>query len=355
MATKINFQRLREGLNFEHVLETYGIEASMKGEQAIALCPFHEDKKTKSFSANTERNIFQCFSCKTKGNILEFCIRMEGFNPDDKKAFRAGAIKVQARFGGEHTTMSTGMCASLKPRDTSSNKTTSTEVVSSDSSPEADVQRVVNAPLDFELKSIDAQHLYLSQRGLTPETIAHFGLGVCSRGLMKGRAVIPLHDVHGQLIGYAGRRINDESVDDEQPKYLLPGKREVNGVLHEFWKSEFVFNGHRMGHEPHDYLIIVEGFFQAMRLHQCGYPNVVALMGASLSEKQAILIDRYTKNEGRIYLFPDGDEAGDRLAHDAVARLAKNHWVRWIRLPGGGDVDSISEENLCSLMKQVGL
>jgi DNA primase len=119
--------------------------------------------------------------------------------------------------------MSTGMCASLKPRDTSSNKTTSTEVVSSDSSPEADVQRVINAPLDFELKSIDAQHLYLSQRGLTPETIAHFGLGVCSRGLMKDRAVIPLHDVHGQLIGYAGRRIKDDSVDDDSPKYLLPG------------------------------------------------------------------------------------------------------------------------------------
>jgi DNA primase len=110
-----------------------------------------------------------------------------------------------------------------------------------------------------------------------------------------------------------------------------------------------------MGHAPHDYLIVVEGFFQAMRLHQCGYHNVVALMGASLSEKQAILIDRYTKNEGRIYLFPDGDEAGDRLAEDAVPKLAKNHWVRWIRLPGDGDVDSISEENLCSLMKQVGL
>jgi len=117
----------------------------------------------------------------------------------------------------------------------------------------------VNAPLDFTLKMLDAEHPYLKQRGLTSKTISDFGLGYCSRGMMQGRIVIPLHNLQGELIGYAGRLVDDSKVNDEQPKYRFPGSRERNGVRYEFQKSQFLFNSHQIN-GPIDDLIIVEGF-----------------------------------------------------------------------------------------------
>ena len=89
----VNYQQLKDRLDFRRVLEEYGVEVTDRGDQAVAFCPLpdHEDKKSKSFSANLERNIFQCFGCKTKGNVLDFAVRMEGFDPEDAKAFRRAA------------------------------------------------------------------------------------------------------------------------------------------------------------------------------------------------------------------------------------------------------------------------
>ena len=76
---------------------------------------------------------------------------------------------------------------------------------------------VVNAPLDFALKNLDPDHPYLSGRGFTPETIARFGLGYCSRGLMKDRIAIQLHNGEGKLIGYSGRVVDDAAITEENP------------------------------------------------------------------------------------------------------------------------------------------
>jgi DNA primase len=58
---------------------------------------------------------------------------------------------------------------------------------------------VVNAPLDFELKGLNREHPYLLNRGFSQETIDHFGLGFCSRGMLKDRMAIPLHDHDGNV------------------------------------------------------------------------------------------------------------------------------------------------------------
>jgi hypothetical protein len=118
---------------------------------------------------------------------------------------------------------------------------------------------IVNEPLDFELKGLDAKHPYLLGRGFTVETIGYFGLGYCSRGFPKGRVAIPLHDHDARLVGYAGRVIDDALVSEENPRYKFPGKRKVKGILHEFRKTLFVYNGFRIK-APVDDLAVVEGF-----------------------------------------------------------------------------------------------
>jgi DNA primase len=91
-------------------------------------------------------------------------------------------------------------------------------------------QILINPPLDFVLKDLDAEHPFFLEQGLEPRTVEHFGLGYCRRGLMKGRIVIPLHDSQGRLVGYAGRLADEDGAGTKRPKqlpkYLFPSDRE---------------------------------------------------------------------------------------------------------------------------------
>jgi len=148
---------------------------------------------------------------------------MSGVDPDDTAALRRVALELQDRF----VTNGNGRTPEVRQPDT-----TPSEQKRELDEKEGEAQQkpdevearpvIVNAPLDFTLKMLDVQHPYLKQRGLTPETISHFGLGYCSRGLMQGRIAIPLHDAVGQLIGYAGRLVEDNKITADNPKYRLP-------------------------------------------------------------------------------------------------------------------------------------
>src|SRR5262249_40949158 len=122
---------------------------------------------------------------------------------------------------------------------------------------EAPAPAVVNPPLDHELKSLDQKHEYLAKRGLTPATVKTFGVGFCSRGLMKGRIAIPIHNERAELVAYAGRAIDSELA--KEGKYKLPAG---------FKKSHVVYNLHRAREHVSKGLIVVEGFFDAMKVHQ---------------------------------------------------------------------------------------
>jgi DNA primase len=121
---------------------------------------------------------------------------------------------------------------------------------------------------------------------------------------------------------YAGRfpGVSEEG----KGKYKLPKG---------FKKTVEIFNIHRaLAREDDVPLVIVEGFFDAMKLHQEGYSRVVALMGSSLSKSQEELLCRLCKADERIILFLDNDEAGQKGQADALKRLAKRLYVRAIDL-----------------------
>lgn len=324
----IDFKELRARLVFADVLRHYGVEVKAKGEQHHGFCPLpnHGGKKNSaSFSANLTRGIFNCFGCGAKGNALDFAVLMEKLNPENGESLRIVALKLQERFAGPRV--------DEKPPVAVASATPS----------------VVNAPLDFTLKGLDAEHPYLSKRGFTPETIAAFGLGYCGRGLLKGRVAIPLHDEQGQLLGYAGRLVDDAAVTPDNPKYLLPPKRERDGILHEFKKSLFLYNGFRLK-GPLDDLIVVEGFPSVWWLTQSGFPRVVALMGADCSEKQGELIVSLVKPASRVWLLPDGNEAGERCAQSAFAHIAQHRFVRWLKLTENQQPTDFSREELARLL-----
>jgi DNA primase len=182
-----------------------------------------------------------------------------------------------------------------------------------------------------------------------PKPLAYFGLGYCSRGMLKGRLAIPLHDQQGRLIGYAGRVVNDSDVSEKNPRYRFPGKRERAGKVIEFRKTRFLYNGYRFKTAVED-LIVVEGFVSVWWFHQNGFSQAVATMGSDCSDRQAELIISLAKPDGRIWIIPDGNEAGERLAESLLQQLSPFRFVRWVKLENGKQPTDLTPDILQSLL-----
>jgi DNA primase len=339
MSNWINFKELRAKLDFEQVLLHYGVEVKKKGDQHHGFCPLptHTGKgNSPSFSANLAKKIFQCFGCGAKGNILEFAALMEKLDPQDGTALREVALKLQDRFCPEH---------SGKPAEPAKPVSEKRLAAVQTDDPKEEKPVVINQPLDFELKGLKTEHPYLGSRGFTPETIEWFGLGFCSRGMLKSRVAIPLHDSDGRLIGYAGRVVDDTAINDENPRYRFPGKREKDGTVFEFRKTLFLYNGFRIK-APVDDLIVVEGFASVWWLTQHRFSSVVATMGSDCSEKQVDLILSLVKPNGRVWLMPDGDKAGERCVLTLLPQIAPHRLVRWVKLTADKQPTDLSAEEL---------
>jgi DNA primase len=92
---------------------------------------------------------------------------------------------------------------------------------------------------------------------------------------------------------------------------------------------------------------------QTTDLTQAGITNVVALMGASCSETQADLLRDLVPDGGSIWLFPDGDKAGERMAEQTLAMLAPYRFVRWVKLKEGEQPTDLPTEGLQELLPVV--
>jgi DNA primase len=324
----VNFKELREKLNFREVLEFYGVKINAKNHvQHHSRCPLatHEAvNRSSSFSANLDKGIWRCFGCGAQGNILDFATRMERFDPDKPDDVRRAALLLAERYN----------IASEKPK--AANK------ASPKTPPRIKGASVVNAVLDFALKGLDPEHPYLLNRGFTPETIRHFELGFCSRGLMKDRIAIPLRNAAGQLVGYAGRVIDDSLITSENPKYRFPSSRVHEGKTYEFSKSLFLYNGHAIP-SPAEDLIIVEGFAATWWLVQNGFPRTVALMSANASAEQIALIVGMVPRRGKIWILTDANQSGRFGAESLLKQLSPYRFVRWAVLMKR-PVDSTKDE-----------
>lgn len=196
-------------------------------------------------------------------------------------------------------------------------------------------RRKVSSPLKFKLTGIDCAHPYLAGRGITEKTAAEFGVGFyAGPGLMHGRLVIPIHNADGELIAYCGR-----TVDQTQPRYRLPPA---------FAKSEVLFNMHRASAGGHDFVVVVEGFFDCMKVHQAGIRSVVGLMGLALYEphRHALL-----KRFRQVILLLDGDSTG-RKASTVIAHTLRPHCsLRVVFLPEGAQPDQLAAKDIGEILQ----
>ena len=148
-------------------------------------------------------------------------------------------------------------------------------------------------------------------------------------GLLRGRVVIPIHTERGQLPAYAGR-----SIDHADAKYLLPAGLQ---------KSRVLFNLHRAAVGGPDTAIMVEGYFDCMKVHKGGMSCAVALMGCSLSTEEERLLTEHFKN---IVLMLDADAAGQQASILIAGRLISRYTIDMVQLADGRQPDQLSSEEI---------
>ena len=193
-----------------------------------------------------------------------------------------------------------------------------------------------NSPLAFRLSNLDTARPQLDQLGIEPRTVDLFGLGYYSGvGALAGRIIVPIHDADAHLIAYAGC----VSESDVNPVTLF--------VPPEFDPSLDVYNLHRALAAQSEEVVVVEDFFDCMKVHQAGVPSVIALMGGEMSSAQEVaLLGKFA----RFMLFFDGDDAGWRATQDCIRRLSTQAFVRAAVLPSNRKPTDLSQDEICGII-----
>lgn len=336
---------IAEVLNATDIVELIGGVLDLKqagGGNHLGLCPFHSEK-TPSFNVSRERQTFHCFGCGKGGDAISFVREIEGLTFSEavqKLADRAG-IQLPA--------------ASPVENDRERTRTELVRVAQFAAKYFAEM-------LDHPLKGGRGRH-YLETRALRPETVKRFGLGYApdaGRGLLdaaltagfkdsnleaaglvrrstegrlydffRNRLTFPIRDVAGKVVAFGGRDLGGESPAKymNTPENALYKKGRVLYGLHEA----------REALRKEKRAILVEGYFDLLRLVDAGIENVVAPCGTALTAEQAALIRRYVPE---VVVVFDGDAAGVRAALRSVAILtAAELSVRALVLPDGQDPD----------------
>jgi DNA primase len=312
MANWIDFEAIKHRVPIAAALERYGVQGLRRSGKAHlrGRCPLHAGDGRDTFHVDTAQQVFHCFACQAGGSVLDLVAAIE----------RCGLREAAEKLSGWQ---SPAMHVDLRPPAI---KRTVTKKINS------------LQPLAFRLRGVEWRHPYLQARGICEDTAAEFGVGFYSGpGLMQHRLVIPIEDEAGQLVGYCGR-----SLDGNEPRYKFPPK---------FAKSQLLFNLHRAAATKQQRVIVVEGFFDCLKVYQAGFRSVVALMGSSLYEKQCrLLVQRFQ----HISLMLDGDVTGRRASSLIAPMLAAYRPTDVIELADGLQPDQLTAQSIRQILSQKG-
>ncbi len=335
MAFNSNFvDEIKSKVN---IVDVIGHEVPLKraGSNYKGLCPFHNEK-TPSFMVNEQKQIFNCFGCGEKGDVIHFVQRYNNLE------FMEACEKLAEEYNIE------------LPKRGGHKKVDLTHYYEINS-------MAARFFFDNLTKHANPGYTYIHKRGLSDDTIRHFGLGYSpnswnnlydylrdkgvsdedmlklglvnkgKKGLydkFRGRVMFPIFNTQSKIIGFGGRALGDEI-----PKYLNSSESDVFLKKNNLYGLNFTKK--YIGKD--DQVLMVEGYMDAISLYQSGVRNVVASLGTALTENQCQLITRYTKN---VVLSYDSDSAGIKAALRGIDVMRTVHAnVRILQIKGGKDPD----------------
>ncbi len=297
------------------------VKLQRKGSSYFGLCPFHSEKSP-SFSVSPGKQMYYCFGCGAGGNVLTFIMEYENFTfPEALKllADRAGMALPEPEYSEE----------ARRQRDLKESV--------------REINKLAANYFYYQLRAPQGERAlkYLTDRGLSDETIKRFGLGYAGQysdalykylkgkgisdqllkesGLMQvnekqgmydkfwNRVMFPIMDINNKVIGFGGRVMGDG-----KPKYL----NSPETVIFDKGRNLYGLNYARTAKKR--YMLVCEGYMDVISMHQAGFTNAVASLGTALTSQHATLLKRYTDE---VILTYDSDEAGIRAALRAIPLL----------------------------------
>ena len=306
----------------EDVVGQY-VSLKRSGSNMFGLCPFHGEK-TASFSVAPDKGIYYCFGCHKGGGPVNFIMEIEGMSyPDAVRhlAKRAGLevpedeqyqsrYKEQERLWALHKEAARFFHAKL----TAPEGAAALQYALGRGMPKS---TIINFGIGYAPDTWTALVDYLRAKGYTDKELRASGLVTVSKkngnlfDRFRDRLMFPIIDVRGNVIGFGGRIMKK---DDNAAKYL----NSPETLIFNKRKNLFALNLAKKTKLP--YLILVEGYMDAIALHQYGFDCAVASLGTSLTEEHAALLTRYTE---QVVLIYDGDQAGQRATQRAIPMLEK--------------------------------
>jgi DNA primase len=344
----------------EQILQTARIEEVVgefvtlkkRGANLIGVCPFHNEK-TPSFNVNPARNIFKCFGCGKAGDSAKFLMEHEHFTYPE--ALRYLAKKYNIKIEEKEQTAEEIMQQSVREKmfninefadkyfvdtlwNTEEGKTIGLEYFRERGYLNPIIEKF---HLGYSPAKWDAFTEHAKQNGYSEELLEQIGFSIKGqKGLYDryhGRVMFPIHNLTGRVIGFGGRiLVNDP--EKKSPKYQNSPESEIYDKKQTLYGIYFAKNAIA----KNDECILVEGYFDVLRMHQIGIENVVASSGTSLTMEQIRLVKRYTKNITMLY---DGDAAGIHAALRGTDMiLSEGMNVRVVVLPPEHDPDTFGKE-----------
>lgn len=314
------------------------IHLKRSGRNYFGLCPFHNEKSP-SFSVSPDKQIFHCFGCGTGGNVISFISKIEGIGFKE-------AIEVLAE-----------KASIVLPTDQSNIDTKKEEL-------KAKVYKVNNFAAEYYHKKLyesgsKIAQEYVKKRKMNNETLESFKIGfsgnfdelykalrkegfgdpeILESGLVnkndngkyidryRNRLMIPILDERNRVVGFGGRVL-----DDSKPKYI----NSPENIVYSKGRNLFGLNIAKKGDTKR--LLIVEGYMDAISLHQRGITNVVAALGTALTTQQGWLL---RKNTEQVILGFDSDGAGQTAIIRAMEVMQNMGCdMRVLQMTGAKDPD----------------
>ena len=324
----------------EDVVGQY-VSLKRSGGNLFGLCPFHGEK-TASFSVSPDKGIYYCFGCHKGGGVINFQMEIEGLSypdairslakrvgmqvPEDeqyqsryKAQERLWALsKEAARFFYSKLYAPEGAAALAYARGRGMPKSTLTTF-----------------GIGYAPNTWDSLVKAMKAKGYTEQELIDSGLVTKSQkngniyDRFRDRLMFPIIDVRGNIIGFGGRIMNND--DPNAAKYLNSPETMI------FNKRKNLFALNLAKKSKLGYLILVEGYMDAIALHQYGFDCAVASLGTALTEDHAALLTRYTD---QVVLIYDGDKAGQNATQRAIPILEKaGLQVKVLRMKDAKDPD----------------
>ncbi|MDR3143670.1 MAG: DNA primase [Puniceicoccales bacterium] len=354
IISRESIENIRKNVDICDVVSTY-VQLKRIGSRWRGLSPFNQEK-TPSFFILPEKGIFKCFSSGHAGDIFRFLQLKENFSFTEAVEWLAERYHFSLRYEENGRAVRTGEShtkALLEIHRVAegffrecwrSSSTLAEQVRRYWEKDRGFSQELAECyGVGFAPPEDNGELFHRLRKGFPQEVMAHSGLFYASRSgtsptpRFRGRLMVPIRDIHGRAIAFAGRQL-EGITPPQDPAYESKYINSPQTPL--FSKGELLFglDQARQQIQHEEVFLLVEGQLDALRCHSVGLRSAVAPQGTGVTEGQLHQLRRYSP---RLWCFLDSDEAGQKAALRVLEMALKEEMeVRFILLPEGQDPDT---------------